>query len=159
MKSLNLPITCQNDSLRNILITPTTTVIIIIIIIISTGPYQERAAAPWPASCCPPQSQCCCRPAGPLLAPPYTHRQTGTGCTASSENWLSYWRYQHSDWWTALATSCSCSPGGERMVGRRGGTERETGALIQWHVSPLYVSWLVTANQFLCPTSKRLPDK
>lgn len=109
------------------IITIITTIIITIIIIISVsvGPYQERAAAPWPASCCPPQSQCCCRPAGPLLAPPYTHRQTGTGCTASSDSWLSYWRYQHSDWWTAHATSCSCSPlrGGERMYGGEEGWE------------------------------------
>lgn len=77
-------------------------------------PYQVRVAGSWPASCCPLQlcccCYCCCLLAALLPAPSYTRRRTDTGCTASWASWRSCWTYPHSGWWTARATSCSCSP-------------------------------------------------
>lgn len=52
----------------------------------------------------------------PLLAPPYTRRRIGTGCTASSESWLSCWTFPRSTGTTTPATSCSYSPEGKKEV-------------------------------------------
>lgn len=46
----------------------------------------------------------------PPLAPPYTRRRTGTGCTASSESWPSCWTSPHSTVTTTPSTSYFYSP-------------------------------------------------
>lgn len=84
-------------------------------------PHQERVAVFWPGGMrvfwhllwAPGP-----RVEAPPLAPLYTHRRTGTGCTASSESWLSCWMSPRWEGKTTPSTFYSCSPERSRK-GRR----------------------------------------
>lgn len=82
----------------------------------SVATHQETAAPSCSVSC--HQQQGRSQAEAPLLSPPYTHRQTDTGCSASSESQQSCWTCLNRAWRRARAISYSYSPATE-MIPRR----------------------------------------